>query len=136
MTAVRDSINTPKYRRGENPRSLANLRTPWQKGESGNAKGKDGPKITPHLRRLAGMSVKDFYRLPIYELTMAEAIAAGILTLAIQSEGGRERNMVLDRLDGSLKPAGSASLELADGEGKTVRFSLNLGSSDNDDSGS
>ncbi len=130
MTATEESVNTKK--RKMHPNSLANLQM-WKPGESGNAKGKD-IKITPHLRRLAGMKVKDFYRLPIYDLTMAEAIAVGILMLSVQESGSKERQQVLDRLDGAVdRKEGTASVELNAGEGKRVKFTLNLGSANGDD---
>lgn len=92
---------TPKQKRKVHPNSLANLR-PFQPGVSGNPDGHRGAMITPAIRRFANMKVADFYRLPIYDLTMAEALAAGILTLSLQNEGGRERSELLDRLDGPV----------------------------------
>ena len=104
VTTPKIGESEPKYAHGKNPRSLANLRPSWKKGESGNPEGKQavGPVITPALRRFANLPVSQFYRLPVYDLTVAEAIAAGYLTLAMQREGDRARDEVTDRLDGSV----------------------------------
>lgn len=91
-------------KRPMNPSSLANLRPPWKKGESGTPLGKQtiGPRITPVLRRYADLQVFELYRLPIHTLTLAEAMAAAIWMLSLQEQGDRARQMILDRLDGPL----------------------------------
>ena len=111
MTTPKIGETEPKYAHGKNPRSLANLRRPWKKGESGNPEGKQpvGPVITPALRRFANLSVSQFWRLPIYDLTVAEAIAAGYLTLAMQTQGDRARDEVTDRLDGPIDERAKAA---------------------------
>lgn len=112
---VAASVKAPKYPPGRNPASLANLKPPWKRGESGHASGTSGPMITPHLRRFATLPVSDFYRLPLYSMTMAEAIAAGLLTLSLQASGSKERDQVLDRLDGGV--AKNLDVEVNPGSG-------------------
>ncbi len=54
--------------------------------------------------------------------------------LSVQESGSKERQQVLDRLDGAVdRKEGTASVELNAGEGKRVKFTLNLGSANGDD---
>ncbi len=107
MTINRPSVDAPKakvqtYARGQNPKSLANLRPPWQPGQSANPVAIMGPIITPHLRRYALMPYPAFQHVDTSKITTAEALALAMLTFAFQPKGEADRRNVLDRLDGAL----------------------------------
>lgn len=102
----KDKKEAPKYPRGKHPNSIAALaRRKWKPGESGNPEGKQsvGPIVTPALRRFAYMTPAEFFRLDLQHMTLAEVIAAGYMTEAMQSGFERGRAEVLDRLDGKVK---------------------------------
>lgn len=97
-----------KYKRGENPRSLANL-VPVPKGFALNPEGKgaNSPKISPIIRRFADMPYAEFAKLNPKTLTMAELVAWKIYMDAIDDEGyqagTKSRDTLLDRVDGKPK---------------------------------
>ena len=95
-----ESLNAPKYGRGENPRALANLKPPWRKGESGNVSGQRGPVITPRIKALLDMDPADFFR--FVPKTVADVIAMGYVFEAMQSGFDRGRTEVIERADGKV----------------------------------
>ena len=104
-----DSPAQQKYKRGENPRSLANLR-PWGKGEAPeNANNSRGPLITPRIRRMAQMEPQKFF--PQRFTTVADIIAAGYVFEAMQSGYDRGREQVINRLDGAVEVKVDAKVE-------------------------
>lgn len=102
-----ESASAPKYGLGQNPRSLANLKPPWGKGENPNGMGARGPLITPHLKRLAQRGMTDLLELAADPrgLTGAETVALMLLMkAATDARGGdKAREQVLERLDGLNK---------------------------------
>ena len=105
---------SPKWPPGKHPNSLANLKTKWRPGESGNPAGRApiGPLVTPALRRYAALTAREFFALDLYTgCTMAEVVAAALLTRAMEREGDKARAQVLDRLDGVMA---SGSVHLSD----------------------
>ena len=117
-----------EYARGKNPKSLANLRPAWQKGESGNVVGTD-TKITPHIRRFAALPIDTLRELSQKpeKLTVGEAIAMTLLTAALKtgsfSTGAKSRDTVLDRLDGP-----TAKLDVSVAVSTTVELTWHDGS--------
>ncbi len=100
------------YKRGTNPRSLANLRPSWLPGESGNAGGHRSPLITPAMRRYAAWTATELVELAADEsraskLPMADVIAITMLLKAARdlAGGDRAREFVTERLDGPLSRA-------------------------------
>lgn len=59
--------------------------------------------ITPALRRFAGLSVTELFRLDLNGLSVAECIAHGYLLECIQSGFDKSRAEVIERLDGRVK---------------------------------
>ena len=106
-----------KYKRGENPRSLANL-VPVPKGVALNPNGNGAhtPKISPIIRRFADMPYSEFAKINPKALTMAELVAWKIYMDAIDDEGyqagTKSRDTLLDRVDG--KPKGDPEAEKGD----------------------
>lgn len=105
-----DSVNAPtepKYGRGENPASLANLRPAWKPGQTGHPEGQTRPVITPALRRFAAMPLDELQEVAANpgKLTGAEAIALGMIIKAATEGrmGDKTREQVIERLDGINK---------------------------------
>ena len=94
-----ESVNGQKYGRGENPRSLANLKL-WEKGTSGNVSGQRGPVITPRIKALLDMDPADFFR--FQPKTVADVIAMGYVFEAMQSGFDKGRTEVIERADGKV----------------------------------
>jgi hypothetical protein len=46
-----ESVKPPKYKRGENPKSRANLVAPWPKGKSANPGGLPGTDVAARIAR-------------------------------------------------------------------------------------
>src|SRR3990167_6210390 len=110
-----ESASQPKYRRGQNPRALANLTPPWTKADGPNPappppNAYRGPIITPALRRLAAMPMADLRELlgTIEEgdvpagFTVAEAIALVSVKKALTDStwGDKTREYITERIDG------------------------------------
>ena len=115
MSAEQGTVDAPKYARGKNPRSLANLRPPWQPGEITNHNGARGPYIRPHLQRFAEMPLDELQVLiSSKKLKTAEAIAAAwlmdSLTAGAFSTGRYSRGQVADRLDGPVGKGDSVAV--------------------------
>lgn len=115
-TPIRDEVVAKPAKvskRGTNPNSLANLRPPWQKGETGNPAGPPthGPKIRPALNKYLDMDEAQFSRINVHSqhLTVAEQIAVRTLKRAIQEDdkdGDKVREFVAGHVDGGQKPTG------------------------------
>lgn len=99
MTTQRDSLNAKSQRRGKHPNSLANLR-PYKKGQSGNAKGTPGPKITPRMERMLDMPLAEFFR--IEYKTAADAVAGAYVLEAMMSGFDKSRQELIERIDGKV----------------------------------
>lgn len=111
-TALTKSESQPKYRRGENPRSLANLKPPWK--ERPVTAPHSGPMITPAMKRFAAMGLAQLENIDLNKLTVAEAIAVTYLldslTTGSFSTGAKSREAVTQRLDG--EPAKGLSVDV------------------------
>jgi hypothetical protein len=92
------SVNAPKRRMS--PNSLANLRKPWQAGESGNAKGTPGPKITPRIERMIQMSPNQFFAQEY--ATVADIIAARYVFESMISGFDKSSQELIERVDGKV----------------------------------
>ena len=111
MAMDEEPVTQPKYGRGQNPLSLANLKPPWAKGVTGNSKGVTGPMIGPAIRRFAALSLEQLqalWSLSPKSITVAEAIAITTLIDALTTgsftSGAKSREQVMDRLDGPVRP--------------------------------
>ena len=118
-----ESAIAPKYRRGQNPASRANLKPPWQPGEAPNPHGVKGPRVRPALENFADMTVADFKKLDLQRLTVGQMVAlAALQKAAFDSEwGDKMRAFVADRLDG---PVSQTEVQV------NVGVQVNLGWSD------
>ena len=101
----RISVIPPK--RQMNPNSLANLKPPWQPGESGHGIAK-GPYITPAMKAMCDKyTVGELKALDLDSLRPHEAIAVAALRdaiLAIETGSGHaSRVFVTNRLDGDIE---------------------------------
>jgi hypothetical protein len=95
-----------KYHRGQHPHSRAALeKTKWQPGESGNASGRRGPIVNPHLERmLAELTVAEIRALDEDKLRGGEAIARKRILRALDENlGWRDTDAIQDRVDGPVK---------------------------------
>lgn len=110
-----------KYKRGQNPRSLANLK-PWQPGTQPNPNGDKGPRIRPALQRFADMTVEEFKQLDLKKCTVAEMVALQALQKAgFDPEfGDRMRIFVTERMDGTDDKGGTTLNLLNQGKLKVV----------------
>src|SRR5512146_451534 len=103
-----DSASAPKYGRGENPRSLSNLRAPWTT-ETRPDPAPRGPLVTPALKRFLNMPMSELRELIDRakggdvpdDLTVAEAVALVMLKKSLDTKhGDKTREQVIDRADG------------------------------------
>ena len=120
-----ESVSQPKYGRGENPASRANLKAPWQPGETGHSVAThSGPLLTPAIRRLADKPMVELREYVEDESRPSiELIAGKILVAAYDGSdrGVRVRQQLLDRLDGTIDKLGppiavQVNLTFGDGE--------------------
>src|SRR3990167_2057800 len=96
-----ESVAQPKYGRGQNPRSLANLKAPWKPGEQPkNANDTRGPIIGPRIKRMLDMTPEEFFRLKFDKV--ADIVAAGYVFEAMQSGFDKGRTEVIERADGKV----------------------------------
>lgn len=104
-------------RRGLHPNSLRNLRPATGAVPAGT---QTGPLITPALRRFAqidAIHLADYAGVdergnvvPLREgMTVGELVAISLLVNALTRDGHRDRAIVLDRLDGVIKPDSDSS---------------------------
>ena len=97
----------PKYGRGENPRSLANL-TPWKPGQVTNHNGERGPYLKPRLQKYADMPIEEVKALaksgtlPLADMVAITWWLDGLETGSFSS-GARSREQLADRLDGPVE---------------------------------
>lgn len=104
-TIISDGAPAP-VKRTRPPASLANLRKPWQAGESGNPNGrpKDTPLVTPAIRRMLKLSWAEFSKLDPKTMKVADALAWRAIMDGLDDEGyqagTKSREMIIDRVDG------------------------------------
>ena len=111
MAMDAEPASVPIYGRGQNPRSLANLKPPWEPGTRPRPYV-SGPMIGPAIRKFAALSLEQLqalWSLSPKSITVAEAIAIttliDALTTGVLTTGHRSRQQVMDRLDGPVAPA-------------------------------
>ena len=129
-----ESASAPKYRRGENPRSLANLRPPWTQETRPDAAPR-GPLVGPALKRFAAMPMEELQVLlaqveegkPPRGMTVAEGLALVLIrdafTAGVMTTGSKSRELLFERVDGApektavrVDVAVGVNLQWADGE--------------------
>lgn len=125
--AVEPGNITPpiKYTRGENPRSLANLKA-FEPGHPAYGNARSGPLVTPALRKLAEMPRGDVEALlEAGTLNSAEEIAARLILAVLDGSdrGSKARDQLMNRLDGEPEkstPAIAVQVNLTWNDGESA----------------
>lgn len=112
-----------KYTRGENPRSLANLK-PWTSETVPQGNRRSGPMVTPALRRLSELPRTEVEALlESGKLNSAEEVAARLIIAVLDGSdrGSKARDQLINRLDGEPEkssPAVAVQVNLQFGDGQ------------------